>query len=84
MSFLLESLQAAFRLIIEANPELLTIVWFSLKISIISTFCAALPGILGGNIKGLTRTMTTMALEYDKCEFSLAVTLGIILMAITL
>ncbi|MFZ5949335.1 MAG: ABC transporter permease [Candidatus Rifleibacteriota bacterium] len=45
MSFLLESLRAAFGLIVEADPELLAIVWFSLKISMISTFCAALPGI---------------------------------------
>lgn len=41
--------------------------------------------MLGGNIKGFTRTMTTaMALEYDKGEFILAVALGMILMAITL
>lgn len=40
--------------------------------------------MLGGNIKGVTRTMTTaMALEYDKGEFVLAVALGLILMAIT-
>lgn len=41
--------------------------------------------MLGGNIKGFTRTMTTaMALEYDKGEFALAVALGIILMGMTL
>jgi len=41
--------------------------------------------MLGGNIKGVTRTMTTaMALEYDKGEFVLAVALGMILMTITL
>jgi tungstate transport system permease protein len=40
--------------------------------------------MLGGNIKGFTRTMTTaMALEYDKGEFALAVALGIILLAIS-
>ncbi len=40
--------------------------------------------MLGGNIKGFTRTMTTtMALEYDKGDFSLAVALGIILLAIS-
>lgn len=38
--------------------------------------------MLGGNAKGFTRTMTTsMALEYDKGEFVLAVALGIVLMA---
>jgi tungstate transport system permease protein len=40
--------------------------------------------MLGGNIKGFTRTMTTaMALEYDKGVFSLAVALGIILLSIS-
>jgi len=40
--------------------------------------------MLGGNIKGFTRTMTTaMALEYDKGAFVLAVALGIILLAIS-
>jgi tungstate transport system permease protein len=39
--------------------------------------------MLGGNIKGFTRTMTTaMALEYDKGAFTLAVALGLILLAI--
>ena len=37
--------------------------------------------MLGGNIKGFTRTMTTaMALEYDKGEFALALALGIVLL----
>lgn len=37
--------------------------------------------MLGGNAKGFTRTMTTsMALEYDKGEFVLAVALGLTLM----
>ena len=41
--------------------------------------------MLGGNIKGFTRTMTTaMALEYDKGAFTLAVALGLVLMAISL
>nr|MBF0221484.1 ABC transporter permease [Desulfobulbaceae bacterium] len=40
--------------------------------------------MLGGNIKGFTRTMTTsMALEYDKGAFVMAVALGIILMSIS-
>ncbi len=40
--------------------------------------------MLGGNIKGFTRTMTTfMALEYDKGSFVLAVALGIVLMGIS-
>ena len=41
--------------------------------------------MLGGNISGYTRTMTTaMALQYDKGEFVLAIALGIILLAISL
>jgi len=40
--------------------------------------------MLGGNIKGFTRTMTTaMALEYDKGSFTLAVALGIILLGLS-
>jgi tungstate transport system permease protein len=40
--------------------------------------------MLGGNIKGFTRTMTTfMALEYDKGSFVLAIALGIVLMGIS-
>lgn len=39
--------------------------------------------MLGGNVKGFTRTMTTaMALEYDKGEFALAVALGLVLLSI--
>ncbi len=39
--------------------------------------------MLGGNVKGFTRTMTTaMALEYDKGQFVLAVALGLILMSL--
>ena len=40
--------------------------------------------MLGGNVKGYTRTMTTaMALEYDKGEFVLGVALGIVLLLIS-
>jgi len=40
--------------------------------------------MLGGNIKGFTRTMTTaMALEYDKGSFTLAIALGIVLLGIS-
>ena len=41
--------------------------------------------MLGGNIRGFTRTMTTaMALEYDKGSFVLAVALGMVLMGLSL
>jgi len=41
--------------------------------------------MLGGNIRGFTRTMTTaMALQYDKGEFILAIALGLILLFISL
>ena len=40
--------------------------------------------MLGGNIKGFTRTMTTaMALEYDKGAYTLAVALGIVLLTLS-
>jgi tungstate transport system permease protein len=40
--------------------------------------------MLGGNIKGFTRTMTTaMALEYDKGEFTLALGLGLVLLLVS-
>ena len=40
--------------------------------------------MLGGNIKGFTRTMTTaMALEYDKGEFTLSLGLGIVLLLVS-
>ncbi len=40
--------------------------------------------MLGGNIRGFTRTMTTaMALEYDKGSFTLAVALGIVLLGLS-
>jgi tungstate transport system permease protein len=41
--------------------------------------------MLGGNIKGFTRTMTTaMVLEHNRGEFVLAVALGIVLLAVSL
>ena len=41
--------------------------------------------MLGGNIKGFTRTMTTaITLETAKGEFSLGITLGLILLAVAL
>lgn len=40
--------------------------------------------MLGGNIRGLTRTMTTtMAMEYDKGAFTLAVALGMVLLGLS-
>ena len=40
--------------------------------------------MLGGNIKGFTRTITTaMALEYDKGAFTLAVALGMVLLVVS-
>jgi tungstate transport system permease protein len=41
--------------------------------------------ILGGNIRGLTRTMTTaIAMETGKGEFAVALALGLVLMAVAL
>jgi tungstate transport system permease protein len=63
---------------------------FGIGATVISAFGRVISEIgismmLGGNIKGFTRTMTTaMALEYDKGSFTLAVALGLVLMAISL
>jgi tungstate transport system permease protein len=63
---------------------------FGIAAAVISAFGRVISEIgiammLGGNIKGFTRTMTTaMALEYDKCAFTLAVALGMVLMVLSL
>ncbi|PIE56886.1 MAG: ABC transporter permease [Desulfobulbus propionicus] len=63
---------------------------FSIGAAIISAFGRVISEVgismmLGGNIKGFTRTMTTaMALEYDKGAFVLAIALGLVLMTISL
>lgn len=63
---------------------------FGITAAIIAAFGRVISEIgicmmLGGNISGYTRTMTTaMALQYDKGEFVLAIALGIILLAISL
>ncbi len=63
---------------------------FGIGAAVISAFGRVISEVgismmLGGNIKGFTRTMTTaMALEYDKGSFTLAVALGLVLMTISL
>lgn len=64
------------------------------RFAMVATLCAAygrgiaevgVSMMLGGNIKGFTRTMTTaMALEYDKGEFTLALGLGVVLLLVSL
>ncbi|MDR2892719.1 MAG: ABC transporter permease [Deltaproteobacteria bacterium] len=63
------------------------------RFAMVATLCAAygrgiaevgVSMMLGGNIKGFTRTMTTaMALEYDKGEFTLALGLGVVLLLLS-
>lgn len=63
------------------------------RYAMIATLCAAygrgiaevgVSMMLGGNIQGFTRTMTTaMALEYDKGEFTLALGLGLVLLLVS-
>ncbi|PID76125.1 MAG: ABC transporter permease [Deltaproteobacteria bacterium] len=75
-------LQAAFLVFQEGR--------FSLIAVLITAFGRVISEIgismmLGGNIKGFTRTMTTaMALEYDKGAFVLAISLGLVLLSISL
>lgn len=64
------------------------------RFAVVASVCAAfgrgiaevgVSMMLGGNIRGYTRTMTTaMALEYDKGEFTLALALGIVLLLVSL
>lgn len=76
------SLQTALVILREAR--------FSIGAAVISAFGRVISEVgismmLGGNIKGFTRTMTTaMALEYDKGSFTLAIALGLVLMSISL
>jgi len=62
---------------------------FSIAAAIIAAFGRVIAEVgismmLGGNVKGFTRTMTTaMALEYDKGQFVLSVALGIALLAMS-
>lgn len=48
MGLLFDSLQSALRLLVSGDPELLLIVWVSLKVSWISTLIASLAGIPAG------------------------------------
>ncbi|MCW7753336.1 ABC transporter permease [Desulfobotulus sp. H1] len=63
---------------------------FGILAAVIAAFARAIAEIgiammLGGNIRGFTRTMTTaMALEHNKGEFVLAVALGLVLLAVSL
>jgi len=76
------SLQAALAVAREAR--------FGILAAIIAAFGRVIAEIgiammLGGNIKGFTRTMTTaMALEHNKGEFVLALGLGLVLLTISL
>ena len=74
--------QVAVRTIIEAR--------FAVLAAVITAFGRAIAEIgaaiiLGGNIKGFTRTITTaIALEHSKGEFGFALALGVILLAVAL
>ena len=77
-----DQIQTARIILIEAR--------FGITAAIVAAFGRVISEIgismmLGGNIRGFTRTMTTsMALQYDKGEFVLAVALGFILLTISL
>ncbi len=73
--------QALVVMVTESLPKLLTAVLLGFNRAIGELGVAL---ILGGNIKGLTRVMTTaIALEVSKGEFELALTLGGILLFVT-
>lgn len=74
--------QAAFVVLREAR--------FGIMAALIAAFGRVVSEIgismmLGGNVRGFTRTMTTaMALEYNRGDFSLAIALGIVLLSTSL
>jgi tungstate transport system permease protein len=74
-------LQTAWMIIREAR--------FGIAAAVIAAFGRVIAEVgismmLGGNVKGFTRTMTTaMALEYDKGQFVLSVALGIALLSVS-
>ena len=74
----------------QASLMLLKEVRFTLMAAVIAAFGRAISEvgaamILGGNVKGLTRTMTTaIALETGKGEFGLALALAVILLTVAL
>ena len=76
-----------------AGPDIATLIWdgrFSLVTALLAGFgrAAAEVGaviIVGGNIDGFTRTMTTaIALETSKGDLPLAIGLGLVLIAIVI
>ncbi len=75
-------LQGLFRLVLEER--------FGIIAAVVAGFGRVIAEVgvammLGGNIQGYTRTMTTaIALETDKGEFALGLALGIILMTVAL
>lgn len=73
--------QARATLLSEGLPALLTVVLIGFNRALGELGVAL---ILGGNIRGLTRVMTTaIALEVGKGEFELALTLGGLLLAVS-
>jgi tungstate transport system permease protein len=74
----------------QASIQLLKELRFGIMAAIIAGFGRVIAEVgvammLGGNIRGLTRTMTTaIALETSKGEFAFGLALGIILLAVAL
>lgn len=54
MDLIVDSLQSAFLLLLSLDPELLAIVWVSLKVSSLSTLIASLAGVPAGFVIGFT------------------------------
>ncbi len=74
--------QAALTVLSESLPAIVTVVLLGFNRAVGELGIALM---LGGNIRGMTRVMTTaIALEVAKGEFELALTLGGVLLAMTL
>src|SRR5437763_183502 len=94
-----QAISTAFTLIGSLDPEIAGVVALSLGVSLSASLIAMVIGapiggalaevgaiiIVGGNIRGFTRTMTTsIVLETGKGELTLALGLGIVLVLLSL
>src|SRR5437899_1252233 len=92
MNPFVESFHSALQLVGAADSKLFAIVGLSLSVSALATLIAATLGlevgavmIVGGNIDGVTRVMTTaIALETSKGDLPLALALGMVLLGVVL
>src|SRR5437870_253803 len=99
MDLLVDGFRQAFGLLASGNAEIRAVLWLSLLVSSTATLVALLVAVMagfgaviseigaslmvGGNIKGHTRTLTTaMVLETSKGNFDAAIALAVLLLVL--